>query len=129
MKLARTPAPEVALGGETYVVRLVELETTGGVVRTVLMRSVADAVAPYDKLQLLLDADATDPSAAGAALAAGIEPRAKGRVAVRSAVFWRKERRVEIIPGERRGGWGETSGCGRAASPHGCRFSAATRRR
>ncbi|WP_342131322.1 putative bifunctional diguanylate cyclase/phosphodiesterase [Hydrogenophaga sp. OTU3427] len=53
-EVSRSMAPDVVLGRDTYVVRHVELDTSGGVVRTVLMRSVVDAVEPYVQLQLLL---------------------------------------------------------------------------
>jgi diguanylate cyclase (GGDEF)-like protein len=53
-ELAQGQATEIDLGDETYVARHVTLQTTRGVVRSVLLRSVADAVAPYTRLQLML---------------------------------------------------------------------------
>ena len=53
-ELAQTQDTEVDIGGQTYVARHVALPATRGVLRGVLMRSVADAVAPYTRLQLML---------------------------------------------------------------------------
>ena len=52
--LALSQAVDTDIGGETYVARHVTLPTTRGVVRSLLLRSVAEAVAPYTRLQLML---------------------------------------------------------------------------
>jgi len=53
-ELALTQAADIDIGGETFVARHATLPTPRGVVRSVLLRSVADAVAPYTRLQLML---------------------------------------------------------------------------
>ncbi len=53
-ELALTQAADIGIGGETFVARHATLPTPRGVVRSVLLRSVADAVAPYTRLQLML---------------------------------------------------------------------------
>ncbi len=52
--LALSGAADVDIDGVPHVVRHVTLPTTRGVVRSVFMRSVADAVAPYTRLQFML---------------------------------------------------------------------------
>lgn len=45
---------ELEAGGDTLLVRSIELNAAGGEARVLLLRSVADVVAPYRQLQLLL---------------------------------------------------------------------------
>ncbi|HEX5390686.1 MAG TPA: EAL domain-containing protein [Burkholderiaceae bacterium] len=52
--LALSGAADVEIDGVPHVARHVTLPTTRGVVRSVFMRSVADAVAPYTRLQFML---------------------------------------------------------------------------
>ena len=52
--LALSGAADVDIDGVPYVARHLTLPTTRGVVRSVFMRSVADAVAPYTRLQFML---------------------------------------------------------------------------
>jgi diguanylate cyclase (GGDEF)-like protein len=53
-RLAADTVPEVSVAGEAYVVHHVRLASAGGVVRASLLRSVAEAMAPYEQLELLL---------------------------------------------------------------------------
>ncbi|MEK9953171.1 MAG: EAL domain-containing protein, partial [Curvibacter sp.] len=48
------PLREIEAGGATLLVRAIELNAEGGEARVLLLRSVDDVVAPYDRLQLLL---------------------------------------------------------------------------
>jgi diguanylate cyclase (GGDEF)-like protein len=52
--LALSGVADVEIDGVPHVARHVTLPTTRGVVRSVFMRSVADAVAPYTRLQFML---------------------------------------------------------------------------
>ena len=52
--LALSQAIDIDIGAETYAARHLDLPATSGVVRSVLLRSVAAAVAPYTRLQFML---------------------------------------------------------------------------